>query len=47
MVALIGPCIFDGSFYPSVHSVQMRLEYLVAGSDVEQVIAYVMFLITL
>ncbi|XP_060578920.1 uncharacterized protein LOC132735904 isoform X2 [Ruditapes philippinarum] len=36
MVALIGPCIFDGSFYPSVHSVQMRLEYLVAGSDVEQ-----------
>ncbi|XP_053375797.1 uncharacterized protein LOC123534926 isoform X2 [Mercenaria mercenaria] len=36
MVALIGPCIFDGSFYPSVHNVQFRLEYLVAGPDVEK-----------
>ncbi|XP_052234389.1 uncharacterized protein LOC127846943 isoform X4 [Dreissena polymorpha] len=36
MVALIGPAVFDGSFYKSVHSVQIRLEYLVAGFDVTQ-----------
>jgi len=37
MVALIGPSIFNGSFYPTVHTVQIRLEYLVTGYDVTQV----------
>ncbi|WAR03612.1 hypothetical protein MAR_010170 [Mya arenaria] len=36
MVALVGPAVFDGSFYSSVHSIQVRLEFLVTGFDVTQ-----------
>lgn len=36
MVALVGPCIFEGSFYPKTHSVQIRLEYLVSGLEVDK-----------
>ena len=38
MVAMVGPCVFDGSLYTDAYLVQLRLEYLVSGSDVQQVI---------
>ncbi|XP_048252459.1 uncharacterized protein LOC124151887 [Haliotis rufescens] len=33
MIALVGPTIFHGTFYAQSHLVQIRLEYLVAGSE--------------
>ncbi|XP_052797406.1 uncharacterized protein LOC128229669 [Mya arenaria] len=36
LVSLIGPAVFDGSFYPSVRTVQVRVEYIVSGEDVAQ-----------
>ncbi|KAJ8312010.1 hypothetical protein KUTeg_009383 [Tegillarca granosa] len=35
MVALVGPCVFEGTFYPQIHNVQIRKEYLVSGPDVK------------
>jgi hypothetical protein len=37
MLALVGQCVFDGTFYPQVHSVTIRKEYLISGEDVQQV----------
>ena len=39
-MSLIGPGVFDGSFYLGCHSVQLRLEYLVTRPDVSQVRLY-------
>lgn len=36
MLALIGPSVFDGSFFSSTYTVHLRLEYLVTGHDVTQ-----------
>ncbi|XP_063416904.1 uncharacterized protein LOC134699224 [Mytilus trossulus] len=36
MLALVGSCVFDGTFFPQVHSVTIRKEYLVSGEDVQQ-----------
>lgn len=36
MLALVGPCVFDGTFYPQVHSLTIRKEYLISGQDVQQ-----------
>lgn len=33
MAALVGAAVFHGSFYSECYIVQVRLEYLVTGSD--------------
>lgn len=37
MLALVGPAVFDGTFYPYVHNIQIRMEHLVTGPDVKEV----------
>ncbi|XP_061197779.1 uncharacterized protein LOC133205901 isoform X2 [Saccostrea echinata] len=39
MLALVGPAVFDGTFYPCVHSVQIRMEHLITGPDVKEGVA--------
>ncbi|XP_069135817.1 uncharacterized protein [Argopecten irradians] len=34
-VALVGPCVFEGTFYQHVYNLQMRKEFLVTGEDVK------------
>ena len=37
MLALVGPAVFDGTFYPYVHNIQIRMEHLITGPDVKEV----------
>lgn len=39
MLALVGPAVFDGTFYPYVHNIQIRMEHLVTGPDVKEGVA--------
>jgi len=38
VVALVGPTVFHGRIYKTVHSMDFRLEFIVSGSDIMQVI---------
>nr|XP_022340995.1 uncharacterized protein LOC111135328 isoform X2 [Crassostrea virginica] len=39
MLALVGPAVFDGTFYPYVHNIQIRMEHLITGPDVKEGVA--------
>jgi len=43
-MALVGQTVFHGRIYKTVHSIDFRVEFIVSGSDVVQVIcSYVFF----
>lgn len=37
VAVLVGPCVFAGSLYPQVDTVQIRMEYGMAGPELAQV----------
>jgi len=38
VVALVGPAVFHGRIYKTVHGIDFRLEFIVSGSYIMQVI---------
>ena len=38
MTALTGPAVFHGTFYESVHTIGVRIEYLITGMNMQTAI---------
>ena len=47
MMALVGAAIFHGSFYRQVHIAQFRLEFLITGRHLDEVGAYLFYLLNI